>query len=51
MGSTGNDPRPDQHERPHQSPNPGESKTYPAEGGAGTGTKTDPAKNTPEKKP
>jgi len=50
MGSTGNDPRPDTSKDGPKYPNPGESKTHPAEGGAGTGTKTDPVKAPDTKK-
>ena len=41
------DPRPDKFGSAHPYPNPGTSPTRPAPGGAGTGTKGDPA---PEKK-
>jgi hypothetical protein len=44
MGSKGDDPRPDKSTDGPKYPNPGESPSRPAEGGAGTGTKTDPAK-------
>jgi len=47
MGSTGDDPRTDKSSRPGDpSPpkDPGDSRTHPAPGGAGTGTKDDPAK-------
>lgn len=47
------DPRPDQ--RPNRPggpyPDTGESPTKPAPGGAGTGTKNDPAKNVPASQP
>lgn len=43
-----NDPRPDRDDRPHPSPpkEPGKTNppSYPAPGGAGTGTKDDPSK-------
>lgn len=44
MGSTGSDPRPDVQERPHESPEAGKNKSYPAPGGLGTG-------KVPEKNP
>lgn len=54
MGSTGNDPRPDQHPDREGGgyQDTGTSMSKPAEGGVGTGTKTDPAKSPahPDKK-
>lgn len=50
MGSTGNDPRPDPS-GDHQIPEAGKKNpTHPAPGGAGTGTKGDPA-NAPDAGP
>jgi hypothetical protein len=37
------DPRSDKSGQSHKTPEVGKSKTYPAPGGAGTGTKGDPA--------
>lgn len=48
MGSTGDDPRTDKSGSAHP-PKAGESKSYPAPGGAGTGTKGDPAASAPKK--
>lgn len=51
MGARGDDPRDDKSKDPDtRVPQAGESKTYPAEGGAGTGTKSDPTRpsNQPE---
>lgn len=42
----GDDPRSGTHSQP-----PDNSKPRPAEGGAGTGTKTDPVKNDPASAP
>lgn len=38
------DPRTDKSGQKNPTPTVGKSKTYPAQGGAGTGTKGDPAK-------